>query len=489
MTHGLLYSCPDCLKECRSLALFLLHQQHKWTGSLGFESEGEGVTRGGGGEVVLGMPFRDSSSPVDQENSGSEFYRGDAKAAFLKAEAVGTKPRILSTTDYDEVQAFSESPATSSAKELPHHSMSSPAPIPNSTANSTRTNAQGAPHPEEPPMALRSPCPDVPHPHPDVHITPLPPLPDAVNTPPSSPAPTTEKVKPPQHQKGQPKVHPGKQSWVHGMKLLFFAKHKADWLHECEAKKSGQFYTKMAKLYIKKYGQHLVDDQDLEFNIPNPEDTAADEVVHEVLDDTEKESQIGAWYRSAYRNLLKSDQDTFKDLFTGALDGALSKPHRGCIIHFYSRMYYDTRVKHHVKECLESLKRRCDLLAEPMLRKLNVIAKVTSEVWETEPLAFQHECMLELEQEYQQRLEAWEVLLTDSPTRTPEEIAVTLDNMAYYLQPFVDTIQHCFRMCVLVLLCGPIGMRSGKIGLQSVHTGETRGVAPVTFPDYNWQGY
>ncbi|KAJ7875002.1 hypothetical protein B0H14DRAFT_2569032 [Mycena olivaceomarginata] len=34
---------------------------------------------------------------------------GDAKAAFLKAQAAGTKPRILSTTDYDEAQAFSES--------------------------------------------------------------------------------------------------------------------------------------------------------------------------------------------------------------------------------------------------------------------------------------------------------------------------------------------------------------------------------------------
>ncbi|KAJ7701649.1 hypothetical protein B0H14DRAFT_3649892 [Mycena olivaceomarginata] len=362
--------------------------------------------------------------------------RGDAKAAFLKAEAAGTKPRILSTTDYDEAQAFSESPAASSEKEPPHYSMSSPAPAPNGTANSTCTDAQDAPRPEGPPVAPRSPRPDAPPPRHDAHITPPPPLPDAVNAPPPPLAPTvitTEKVKPLRHQKGQPKARPGKQSWVHGTKLLFFAKRKADWLRECEAKKSGQFYTKMAKLYIKKYGRHLADDQDLEFDVLDPEDSAADEVVHEVLDDTEKEcraehlktlrNRIGAWYRSTYGNLLKSDQDTFKDLFTGALDGAPPKPHRGRVIHFYSRMHYDTRVKHDVEKRLASLKRRSDLSGELMPRKIDVIAKVTSEMWEGETPAFQHECTVEWERDYQQRLKAWEASLTDSPTWTPEEMA------------------------------------------------------------------
>ncbi|KAJ7888646.1 hypothetical protein B0H14DRAFT_3430053 [Mycena olivaceomarginata] len=35
--------------------------------------------------------------------------RGQAKVAFLEAEASGKKPRILSTVNYDEAQAFSES--------------------------------------------------------------------------------------------------------------------------------------------------------------------------------------------------------------------------------------------------------------------------------------------------------------------------------------------------------------------------------------------
>jgi hypothetical protein len=70
--------------------------------------------------------------------------------------------------------------------------------------------------------------------------------------------------------------------------LVFFSKRKEEWLREFEAKRSGVFYSKMAKLYIKKYGRHLNDDQDLEFDIPDPTNDAADEVVHEVLDEAEE---------------------------------------------------------------------------------------------------------------------------------------------------------------------------------------------------------
>jgi hypothetical protein len=56
---------------------------------------------------------------------------------------------------------------------------------------------------------------------------------------------------------------------------LFFVHCKDDWLHEAEAKRSGAFYIKMSKLYVKKYGWHLVDDQDLAEDVEDPPDEAA----------------------------------------------------------------------------------------------------------------------------------------------------------------------------------------------------------------------
>jgi hypothetical protein len=48
----------------------------------------------------------------------------------------------------------------------------------------------------------------------------------------------------------------------------------------------------MAKLYIRKYGYHLGDDQDLAVDVDDPPDSAADEVVHEQLSEEEQQSRV-----------------------------------------------------------------------------------------------------------------------------------------------------------------------------------------------------
>jgi hypothetical protein len=94
--------------------------------------------------------------------------------------------------------------------------------------------------------------------------------------------------KAPRHRKGEPRACPGKNSWVWGTKLTFL-KRKADWLREAENKCAGAFYTKMTKLFVKKYGQHLGDNQDFAMDVTDPPDSTADEVVHKFLSEEEKE--------------------------------------------------------------------------------------------------------------------------------------------------------------------------------------------------------
>ncbi|KAJ7058603.1 hypothetical protein C8F01DRAFT_1304260 [Mycena amicta] len=281
-----------------------------------------------------------------------------------------------------------------------------------------------------------------------------------------------------------------RRPWVYGTKKVFFSKRKEDWLREAEAGRSSQFYLKMAKLYILKYGRNLADDQDLSVDIEDPPDDAANLVVHEALTAEEEAS------RAAYLKLLRAlppqkrqDRLRGEELFTGALDGAPPKPQRGRTIHFYSRKYYETRIKHLVEEQLESFKRRAELDGQEMPKPIDVISKMTAEAWLAETAAFRDEVELAAEREYQQTVKAWEASLADSPTRTPEEMAATLANAAYYLRPFAEAIQQWFGMCVSILLCGPIGEREGRIGVQSIHAGQTRGVAPIDWPTFDWQGY
>ncbi|KAJ7721224.1 hypothetical protein B0H14DRAFT_3625045 [Mycena olivaceomarginata] len=183
--------------------------------------------------------------------------------------------------------------------------------------------------------------------------------------PPAAPAViTVVKKKISRHRKGEPKARPGKLSWIHGTKKVFFGRRKEEWLRESEAKRAGPFYTRMAKLYLKKYGYHLADDKDFAEDIEDPPDSAAGEVVHEVM--TEEEQRIGQWYREEYGGLLKTDQAAFKDLFTGILDSAPPKPQRSRVGHFYSRKYYESRVKPRVEARLAVLKRRSEAAGEPM---------------------------------------------------------------------------------------------------------------------------
>ncbi|KAJ7711945.1 hypothetical protein B0H14DRAFT_3524242 [Mycena olivaceomarginata] len=391
--------------------------------------------------------------------------RAEVRNTFLEREAAGAKPSMLSSADYDEVQAFCES----------IHWISRPPRLP--------TMCRMGPHPPPPPNDAPHGSPPSPPPNNMPHgFPPAPPPNDVPHGPPPTPPPsngessptgpqliTVPKEKCGRHKKVLPKSRPGKLSWVHGTKLAFFARRKDDWLREVEANLVGAFYMKICKLYVIKYRYDMADDQDLAVNMEDPDNSVADEVVHEkVSEDVQAvrtkflatlRSWVGQWYHDQYGGLLKNDQAAFKELFTGVLDGAPPKPQRGRIIHFYSRKFYETRVKEHVEKRLEKSPAEGE-------SSIKLVAKVTSERWEQESPDFKHECETAMEREYQQALKGWEASLADSPTRTAEEITATLENATLYLQPFVDAIQQHFGMCASVFLAGPVGMRGGRVGVR-----------------------
>ncbi|KAJ7438839.1 hypothetical protein B0H11DRAFT_1634609, partial [Mycena galericulata] len=287
--------------------------------------------------------------------------------------------------------------------------------------------------------------------------------------------------------------------WVWGTKHTFFSKRKNIWVKVAEDKSTGPFYTKMAKLFVLKYGYALADDEDFECDVEDPPDELADVVVHEALDPEEAtfrseykkklRARIGGWYRSEYGSLLKSDKAAFSELFTGVLDGAPPKPQRPKIVNFFSRKFYDTLVKSRFEDRMASLNRRKARSGEEVPAEIQVRNAVTKEVWEEQTLAFRADVELQMEREHEVALVGWKASLADSPTRSPQEIAATLNNAAFYLQPFVDAIQQRFGMCASVLLCGPIGKLGGAIGMQSVHAGVTKGLGPVHWPKFDRVGF
>ncbi|KAJ7165444.1 hypothetical protein C8R43DRAFT_946136 [Mycena crocata] len=293
---------------------------------------------------------------------------------------------------------------------------------------------------------------------------------------------------------------PGKLSWVWGTKLVFFEARKDKWLQAEESKGgAGEFYTMMARLYMLKYPDGMADDEDLERDIPDPPDALAKRVVNsreapEVVKARAKDHQrirtrVGGWYRSKYGSLINNAKKDFVKLFSGTLNAAPPKPGRPQLLHFYSRKFYDERIKDRFVDRMQALKRRAEYTGDPDPEPLAVLPVVRKEAWEDETTGFQEEVREALEREYKMAVKGWEASLADSPTRTPEEMAATLANAAFYLQPFVDAIYERFGMVASVLICGPVGKLGGAIGMQSVHSGTTKGLAPLTWPLYDKIGF
>ncbi|KAJ7863418.1 hypothetical protein B0H13DRAFT_1899648 [Mycena leptocephala] len=110
-----------------------------------------------------------------------------------------------------------------------------------------------------------------------------------------------EKQKRARRRAGDPPAKQGKMSWAWGTKFKFFNSRKEEWVTASEKRLSGKFYTKVAKLYRRKYGFDLKDDEDFEYDIEDPPDWVADKVVNERL--APEEAQVCQTFHSKFRDV------------------------------------------------------------------------------------------------------------------------------------------------------------------------------------------
>ncbi|KAJ7902359.1 hypothetical protein B0H13DRAFT_1882605 [Mycena leptocephala] len=324
-----------------------------------------------------------------------------------------------------------------------------------------------------------------------------------VYTPPARPA-IVQRGKPTRTKRraGEAAAKPGKPGWVWGTKLTFFENRKDAWVKASENKNAGDFYSKMAKLYTAKYGFELADDEDFEVDVADPPDWVADKVVNVRLSaeetkmrqdtHTKLRERLGQWYRGQYGSILKAEKTSFGELFSSL--GRQEKPRRQQLLHFYSGRHWETRIKPRVEARLAGLKRRAEYTGEAVPAAITIQNEETKACWDEESPVFQEAMKRELERDYEITLKGWKESLADSPARTAEEYNTlggrrSLKTAAAYLQPWCDAVAERYGMCVLVLICGPIGERDGRIEMRSVHAGTTRGLVENDWPRHDPQGF
>ncbi|KAJ7787819.1 hypothetical protein B0H14DRAFT_2628964 [Mycena olivaceomarginata] len=263
---------------------------------------------------------------------------------------------------------------------------------------------------------------------------------------------------------------PGKVSWVHGTKEVFFRTRAEDWqtAKRLSQEKVSKFYDDITNLYIQKYGYDMKDDEDLEEDVPDPTDPNAQSA--DVLDKEEADhrtaisesirGRIGQWYRLNYGDGAEQGKNNlFQDLLSGGQDVADgSKRGKSQAWQFYSKLYYKERVK-----------------------------KIFEEEWRVQT---QRAKDLGLDPPADvKKVRAWEIGRAEVPSTTKEEMIGALNNAGHYLQPIADTIHARFGMNVVIMLAGPIGDQGGTMGVRSVHAGKTKGLNARAWYEFDRLGY
>ncbi|KAJ7602810.1 hypothetical protein DFH06DRAFT_1351047 [Mycena polygramma] len=285
-------------------------------------------------------------------------------------------------------------------------------------------------------------------------------------------------------------IKPGRIPWIHGTKRRFFLKFADEWkvANEKGTVFLGRFYTKVTSLYFLKYGYRMKDDEDLETDTEDPTDPDApmpdaaesgpltqEEATFRSEAAVTVRKRIAAWYCRTARGVDQREKNLFADILSGLENEGPGYPRKAQLIHYYSRRWYDEKVKGPFeKKWAIAKKRALDLEKEPPC-EIKVRNEVTREVFNEESEEFQNELKVAVDAEHVAAVRAWELTRADTPTRTPEELNAALKNAAFYLEPLAEAIREKFGMNCSILLCGPVGDREGSIEVRSVHAGKTWG--------------
>ncbi|KAJ7843280.1 hypothetical protein B0H13DRAFT_1909423 [Mycena leptocephala] len=292
---------------------------------------------------------------------------------------------------------------------------------------------------------------------------------------------------------GLPPVKPGKVGWVHGTKLGFFKAYKDEYLAAAEINEGGSFYSRVAHLYLAKYGYNtpwdgdLEEGQDVADNVDPNEDVdglPAEEGEARAEYFSKLRNKIGVWYNGQYGSVVnkRTKKVTFKTVF----DKTALEPPRPAklrVLHYFSRKFYDELIKNEVTTCYAALSR---LPNPPAV--ITVRNAVTKQVWHAQTEAFWSEVLAAREAEHKAALEAYSVAVSGEVPTTAEEYNINLralNNAGYYLQPFADAAHERFGMNVVIMMCGPVPEHGA--GLK--YEGKSNGLAPRIWADFDRVGF
>ncbi|KAI0686689.1 hypothetical protein C8T65DRAFT_747319 [Cerioporus squamosus] len=197
--------------------------------------------------------------------------------------------------------------------------------------------------------------------------------------------------------------------------------------------------------------------------------------------------KLQRWFRyHGTKSLKLNKSDNSLSKIIKAFSSQSKPPRRMQTVQFYSKLYYDSRVKAIVDAEWPRVVAEAGSKGAKIPKRLKHQNSVLNRIYNSETKEFRDALTARRDAEHEEEVAAWKASKLDSGDvpKTPEEFADL--SLASF---FSEALSKRLGLNVAVLITGPIGDKGGRIDVKAAHAGQSRGLTPKIWPDYDPQGY
>lgn len=228
------------------------------------------------------------------------------------------------------------------------------------------------------------------------------------------------------------------KTWVNGAKELFLKRRLQDYRKAQELEKVGDFYSATTRLWVQKFGWHFDPYESIQEDSPDPIPASIDDpsvseeehlrrrkyflemrmvsasIVFDWVNSPCSEISIALqklvyWFNRNNSAMAKKSQTSLARAFEDMVKSSRPpKPHRARATHYYSKHYYDDRIKLFFDKAWKKAEDKAKLQEVDLPPVIKIRNEVTQERWANEPAEFKAMIGRRIEEEYAEAVKKWE---------------------------------------------------------------------------------
>ncbi|RDX42696.1 hypothetical protein OH76DRAFT_1488412 [Lentinus brumalis] len=291
--------------------------------------------------------------------------------------------------------------------------------------------------------------------------------------------------------------------WAKGAKFHFLSGLLVRWGDARELAEMSSFYSRVTLLFLRQFTwDHSLDvdgtgtpgdpsEEDLD-EVLDVRGLTAEEIARRNVIYLDLRGKLQRWFRYHGTKSLKSRKpENSLAKIIKAFGTQTKPPRRMQTLQFYSKLYYESRVKTIVDAEWPKVVAEAGAKGAKPPKRLKHQNAVLTRIFASEPLVFQEALKAQRDAEHEEEVALWKAARLDfgDAARSPQEYHEALEEASHWLPGFADALSKYLGLNASVVLSGPIGSKGGRIDVKAVHSGKSKGVLPTIWPDHDPHSY